>query len=204
MPLPMWLSQAARWCASARVLKAVPAPTALEYAPQQGVAAVTPAQHPELTRIQQLRDAGENSVADLLQSKFDHNQTLGDAQWELANMKASTPDLTHHDHPAFSDHYQQQRLAGRKPAEASAQAGMLSAVQQVAPELPDKAVKMLAEKAKDVSIDKFPGIAERFVKGLVERGVIQPFEGADRVAVVLENARDTAMHSALDSLYQAT
>jgi hypothetical protein len=164
-----------------------------------------PVQHPELTRIQQLRDAGENSVADLLQSKYDRNQTLNDAEWELANMKVSTPGLPHHYNPAFNDHYTQQRLAGSKPAEASAQAGMLSALEIAAPKIgmPENAVKALEAKLQDVPIDQFPGLAERFTQGLIERGVIQPFEGSDQVAAVLERARDSAMHSAVDSLYQA-
>jgi hypothetical protein len=160
-------------------------------------------QHPELTRIQQLRDAGEHHVAGMLQRKHDRNQAINDVQSELAKMKASMPDLPRYGDPVFNDHYQQQRLAGLKPAEASGYAGLLHAVQLSAPAIgmPDKAVKMLAEKAGDVTVDKFPGFVERFVKGLIERGVMQPFEGSDQIASTLEHARDSAILGAVDSLY---
>lgn len=184
-----------------------PAPAASEGtaapAPLQSVASATPGQHPELARIQQLRDAGEHRVAALLQRNHERNQTLNDVQSELASMQTATPDLPHHGHPAFNDHYQQQRLAGLKPAEASGYAGLLHALQLSAPAIgmPDRAVKMLAEKVKDVPIDKFPGVAERFVKGLIERGVMQPFEGSGQIASALEHARDSAILGAVDSLY---
>jgi hypothetical protein len=165
--------------------------------------AISAAQHPELTRIQQLRDAGEHHVAGMLQRKHDRNQAINDVQSELAKMKASMPDLPRYRDPVFNDHYQQQRLAGLKPAEASGYAGLIHAVQLSATAIgmPDKAVKILAEKAGDVTVDKFPGFVERFVKGLIERGVMQPFEGSDQIASTLEHARDSAILGAVDSLY---
>jgi hypothetical protein len=164
------------------------------------------AQHsmgPNLDRIQRLRDAGEHKVADLLQRSQDRNKTMSDVQTELASMQAASPGLPHHGNSVFNDHYQQQRLAGSKPAEASAHAGMMSAVQLVAPEIgmPEAAVKALAAKLKDLPIDEAPGFVERFTRALIEKGVVQPFEGSGRLASMLEDARDSAMHGALDSLY---
>lgn len=156
---------------------------------------------PELARIQRLRDSGENKVADILQRR----QTLGAVQTELASMQAATPDLQHHASPAFSQHYQQRRLAGMKPAEASAHAGMLAAVQSAAPQIgmPDTAIKALAAKLPDIPIDEAPGFIERFTLALIKRGIVQPFEGSNQIADMVERARDTAMNGALDSLYGA-
>lgn len=155
-------------------------------------------------RIQRLRDSGEHKVADLLQRSQDRNKTMGDVQTELASMQAGRPDLPHHGSPTFNDHYQQQRLAGSKPAEASAHAGMLHAVQLAAPQIgmPEAAVKALTAKLQDIPIDEAPAFVERFTKALIGNGMIRPFEGSNHVASALEHARDAAMHGALDSLYQ--
>lgn len=158
-----------------------------------------PQQGAPVERIQRLRDSGENKVADMLQRR----QTLGTVQTELASMQAATPDLQHHASAAFSQHYQQRRLAGMKPAEASAHAGMLAAVQTAAPQIgmPDSAVKALTAKLQDVPIDEAPGFIERFTQALIKRGMVQPFEGSNQIASMAEQARDSAMNAALDGLY---
>lgn len=163
------------------------------------------AQSEPVSRIQRLRDSGEHKVADLLQRSQDRNKTMGDVQNELSSMQAANPDLPHHGSPTFNDHYQQQRLAGSKPAEASAHAGMLHAVKLAAPKIgmPEAAVKALTAKLQDIPIDEAPAFVERFTKALIGNGMIQPFEGSNQVASALENARDAAMHGALDSLYEA-
>lgn len=152
-----------------------------------------------VTRIQRLRDSGETRVADILQRR----QTLDDAQTELASMQAAGPDMAHLASSDFTRNYKQQRLAGIKPAEASAHAGMVTAMQSVAPQfgMPDTAIKALAAKMQDVPIDEAPGFVERFTQGLIKRGVISPFDGSDKIADLLEQARDSAMNGALDSLY---
>lgn len=151
-------------------------------------------------RIQALRDAGENTVADLLH----RDKTMGDVQTELTSMQAATPDPQHHASTTFSQHYQQRRLAGMKPAEASAHAGIVAAVQDIGPKigLPEKAIKLLAEKLNDTPIDAAPGVVERFTQGLIKRGLVEPFEGSDQIASIITQARDQAMHGALDSLYR--
>ncbi len=151
------------------------------------------------TRIQRLRDSGEIRVADILQRR----QTLDDARAELASMQAAGPDMAHLASSDFTRNYKQQRLAGVKPAEASAHAGMVTAMQTVAPQfgMPDTAIKALAAKMQDVPIDEAPGFVERFTQGLIKRGVISPFDGSDKIADLLEQARDSAMNGALDSLY---
>jgi hypothetical protein len=159
-----------------------------------------PMQVDPATRIQRLRDSGETRVADILQRR----QTLDDAQTELASMQAAGPDMAHLASSDFTRNYKQQRLAGVKPAEASAHAGMVTAMQSAAPQfgMPDAAVKALAAKMQDVPIDEAPGFVERFTQGLIKRGVISPFDGSDKIADLLEQARDSAMNGALDGLYQ--
>jgi hypothetical protein len=151
------------------------------------------------TRIQRLRDSGETRVADILQRR----QTLDDVQTELASMQAAGPNLQHHADPVFNHHYQQQRLAGMKPAEASGHAGILAAVQSAAPRIgmSDAAVTALSAKLQVIPIDEAPGFIERFTQALIRRGMVQPFEGVNQMAALLEQARDSAMNGALDSLY---
>jgi hypothetical protein len=153
------------------------------------------------TRIQRLRDSGETRVADILQRR----QTLDDAQTELASMQAAGPNLQHHADPVFNHHYQQQRLAGMKPAEASGHAGILAAIQSEAPRIgmSDAAVIALTAKLQVIPIDEAPGFIERFTQALIKRGMVQPFEGVNQMAALLEQARDSAMNGALDSLYGA-
>lgn len=160
-----------------------------------------PPQSAPVDRIQALRDAGENKVADMLQRK----QVTNVAQTELASMQAATPHLGHHGSPVFNDHYQQQRFAGRGPAEASAFAGVMHAVQQVAPaiEMPAAAIKALTEKLKEIPIDEAPGFVERFAHALAKRGVLKPLDGSSNIAGMIESGRDAAMNGALDSFYQA-
>jgi hypothetical protein len=160
-------------------------------------------QDARLATIQRLRDAGEESVATRLQGDYDHAQTLDSVRNELAAMQASNPDAPHHASPAFSAAYQQRRLAGVKPAEASAQAGVMAAVQDIAPKigLSDKAVNALMAKLDEIPIDRAPVVVERFAKSLMEKGVIQRVPGGDQIAAIVQESRDSAMHDAVGALY---
>jgi hypothetical protein len=168
------------------------------------VAMSEPVQSAPVDRIQRLRNSGEHKVADMLQRSQDRAKTMGDVQTELSSMQAANPDLPHHGDPAFNDHYQQQRLAGSKPAEASAHAGMMSAMQLAAPQIgmPEAAVKALTAKLRDLPIDEAPGFVERFTQKLIDKGVMKPFNGVDQIATVLEHARDGAIHGALQGVYR--
>lgn len=174
-----------------------------EEKPANEAAAVMSAPNPAMARIQRLRDTGEHKVADILQRSHERNQTMGEVQSELASMQAASPDLPHHGNSAFNEHYQQRRLAGIKPAEASAYAGLMHAVQLAAPTIgmPDKAVKALVAKLQEVPIDEAPGFVERFTKALIKGGMIASFDGSEHIASALEHARDAAMHGALNGLY---
>jgi hypothetical protein len=155
--------------------------------------------------VNRLRDSGEHKVADILQRSQERRQAMNDVQTELASMQGANPDLPHHGSQVFNDRYQLHRLEGSRPAEASAYAALLHSVHAIAPQigLPAKAIKALDEKLKEISIDDAPGFVERFTKGLIKRGLVEPTDKADQIASTLEDARDAAMHSALNALYQA-
>lgn len=159
--------------------------------------------HPMVARIQRLKDAGEDQVAKMLQRKHDHEQTLGAVQTELAGMRASAPDLPHHQNAYFQTAYQQQRTAGAKPAEAAARAGILAAVQETAPGagMPEKAVAALQAKLDKMPVDDAPGFVQRFTQSLIAKGVMPAFQGADQIEQMLVRARDGSMHAALESVY---
>lgn len=163
----------------------------------------SPPQDTRLATIQRLHDSGEGTVAAMLQREHDRAQTLESARSELANMRDRTPDLPHHGDPAFNDHYQQRRLAGAGPAEASAHAGITAGVHEIASKigLPDPALKALTVKLQDMPIEDAPGFVERFTQKLIDKGVMKPFPGADQIASILTHARDQAMHGAVGSLY---
>jgi hypothetical protein len=150
-------------------------------------------------RIEALRTSGEHKVADLLERK----QTIDDVQTELASMQAARPNSPHYGDAKFLESYEATRLAGKGPAEAAAHAGLISAANAVAASvgMREKAVNAMHSALQDMPIDKAAGFVERFTKALIQRGLMQPFEGQDQVARVLERSRDAAMHTALDSLY---
>lgn len=184
-------------------------PQAMATATVEPQVAQAPADQPDaapdakLATIQRLRDSGEEAVAAMLQRDHERTQTLESARNELASMRDRTPDLPHHGDPAFNDHYQQRRMAGIGPAEASAHAGITAGVHEIASKigLPDPALKALTAKLQDMPIEDAPGFVERFTQKLIEKGVMKPFDGADQIASILTQARDQAMHGALNSLY---
>lgn len=155
-------------------------------------------------RIQRLHDAGEDQVAKMLQRNHDSEQTLSAVQTELASLRESAPDLPHHQNPHFEGVYQQQRVAGAKPAEAAARAGILAAVQQAAPGtgMPEKAVAALQAKLDKMPVDDAPSFVQRFTQSLIAKGFMPAFQGADQIEQMLVRARDGSMNAMVDSAYR--
>lgn len=210
----------------------LPAVPALETEPNQAFAQMEPAQsamenvapevdqtaqtaqaepvaepvHPMAARIQRLKDAGEDQVASVLQRNHDREQTLGAVQAELAGLLEAAPDLPHHQNAHFQSAYQQQRVAGAKPAEAAARAGIIAAVQETAPGagMPARAVAALREKLEAMPVDDAPGFVQRFTQALIAKGVFPAFEGADQIEQMLTHARDGSMNAMVDSVYRGT
>jgi len=169
---------------------------------EQEQPAVDPQQQ-AMARIDRLREAGEDGVADLMQQDHERGQRKAAVPSELARMRDVAPDLAHHTLPEFTKAYEQLRSAGVKPAEAAGRAGLLAAVAMRAPEIgmPEKAVAALQAQLQALPLEAAPSFAQRFTEGLIKRGVMQPFAGAGEVSAMLEQGRDGAMHAAAEAIY---
>lgn len=155
-------------------------------------------------RIQKLQDSGETEVAGMLQKSFDREQARVTAPAELAAMRDTAPDLPHHQSQEFARTYAQLRNTGAKPAEAAARAGLLAAVTDQAPAigLPQKAMDALTQQLGKIPLDDAPGFAQRFIAGLIKRGVMQDFQGAGQVGAMLAEYRDGSMNAMADAAYR--
>lgn len=145
-------------------------------------------------RIKQMQDAGETATADLLKRQHDKATAVEAVDSELQRMPGT---------PAYADTYRALRTAGVKPAESAARANMVAMFQGAAESagIPEKALSMATEKAKELPLDQVPSFFQKFTNGLAARGVIQTFNGMDQMASSVEQARDDAIERATSAMY---
>lgn len=174
--------------------------------PAPGAVAPTGAtnnQNATVASIQRVHAAGETEVAELMQRSYDRDVRLSQAPTELDAMRSVAPDLVHTQRPEFDQTYMQLRGTGIKPAEAAARASMLATIQEQGPAVGMSAQRLselLGNLAKLPLVDA-PGFAQQYAVSLIEKGEIEPFEGADQIAQLLAGARDASMYAMAESAY---
>jgi len=171
-------------------------------APPAADPAPTPMRAPEsdpLVRIERLRAAGETSVADALQKRFERREAERVVGMELQQLAAAGNDLLAD--PGFQSLYREQRSVGLKPVEAAGRAALDSGVQRIAAStgMPERALVKLREGLAKVEPERVPEVVQKFVSSLATAGLMQlpDFD----VAAELDSTWERVTASAAESFY---
>ena len=141
-------------------------------------------------KIKTMRDAGEASVADMLQKR--HDQISSDE--ELAQMPST---------PEFQEAYRKARADGLKPAEAAGRSAINVTFSDLAAQtgMSEKATAAAQAQADKLPIDQIPAFIAKYTNALAARGLAEPIDGMDQLGVILETARDEAIDAAVGAAY---
>ena len=141
-------------------------------------------------KIKTMRDAGEASVADMLQKR--HDQISSDE--ELAQMPST---------PEFQEAYRKARADGLKPAEAAGRSAINVTFSGLAAQtgMSEKATAAAQAQADKLPIDQIPAFIAKYTNALAARGLAEPIDGMDQLGAILETARDEAIDAAVGAAY---
>lgn len=145
-------------------------------------------------RIKAMQDSGETAIADFLQKANDKQTTIETVDAEIAKLPGNED---------FAQQYREARIGGLKPAESAARSAITVTYKGLlqGTGIPEQAITVALDKARDMPLDKVPDFLHKFTSGLAKRGLIQSGDDIAQVGQHLEAARDDAMEAAIGAMY---